>query len=145
MNHIWCSHNSWTSYLVTWWAGIKVYMWFSANRNKKVALQILTLPNSQAHEKWFFLIQSNGWTSHNDYWQFLTVITVFVGIFAICRKMTLKHILGCIGPSWQQKYLRDGSFFDDDDSALSFITGQVWTVTNAPVGCICHSQHPTTK
>jgi hypothetical protein len=34
----------------SWWVGIKVHVWFSANWNKKVALQILTLPNSQAND-----------------------------------------------------------------------------------------------
>ena len=34
----------------SWWASIKVYVWFSTNWNKKVALQMLTLPNSQAQK-----------------------------------------------------------------------------------------------
>jgi hypothetical protein len=34
----------------SWWAGIKFYVWFLA-QDKKVALQMQTFPDSQAHEK----------------------------------------------------------------------------------------------
>ena len=56
----------------SWWAGIKVYVWFSANWNKKVALQMLTLPNSQAHEKSLFLMHFQ-WLNFTSW--LLTVIT----------------------------------------------------------------------
>ena len=116
MNHFWCSHNDWTSYLVTWQLMgryIKVYVWFSANWNKKVALQILTLHDSQAHEKWqYFWCTSNDWTLHHDYWQLLTVITVFVGSFAICRKNDPKTLIGLYWPFLRTKIPERWVIFD---------------------------------
>ena len=140
----------------SWWAGIKVYVQFSANWNKKVALQMLTVLNSQAHEKWLFWCTSNGWTSRHDYWQFITVITVitvFVGIIVICRKND---------PKTNKNTLEMDHFWCTyDDWTLSLVKGQVWTVTKIDkgillfvkmttsetpdVGWISHSQHPTTK
>ena len=95
----------------SWWADIKLYVWFSANWNKKVALQMLTLPDSQAHEKCLFFMRFQ-WLNFTSW-----LLTVFESYFSFCmhfcclqQKMTPEHVLGCNDPSWQQKYLRDGSF-----------------------------------
>ena len=75
---------------------------------------MLTLPDSQAHEKCLFLMRFQ-WLNFTSW-----LLTVFESYYSFCRhfcylqqKMTPKHILGCIDPSWQQKYLRDGSFLMD--------------------------------
>ena len=109
----------------SWWAGFKVYVWFSANWNKKVALQMLTVLNSQAHKKWLFWCTSNGWTSRHDYWQFITVITVFVGIIVICSPIYNKNTLAM-----------DHFWCTYDDWILSLVTGQVWTVTKIDKGIL---------
>jgi hypothetical protein len=78
---LWCTHNDWTLYLVTWQLmdRYKVYVWSSANWNKKVALQMLILPDSQAHEKCIFLMHFQ-WL-HFTSW----LLTVFDSYYSFYR------------------------------------------------------------
>ena len=94
----------------SWWAGIKVYVWFSANWNKKIALQMLTVLDSQAHEKWLFWCTSNGWTSHHDYWQFITVIMHFC---YLQQNMTPKTYSGLYWPFLATKIPERWIIFDE--------------------------------
>ncbi len=122
----------------SWWADIKFYVWFSANWNKKVALQMLTLPDSQAHEKCSFLVCFQ-WLNFTSW-----LLTVFESYYSFCRhfcclqqKMTPKHMMGCIDPSWQQNiWGMDHFWWTSDDWTLSLVTGQVYTVTKIAEGIL---------
>jgi hypothetical protein len=121
----------------SWWADIKFYVWFSAKWNKKVALQMLTLPDSQAHEKCLFCA-SNGWTSHHDYGQFLKVISVFVGIFAVCSKKWHQNMYWAVLtlPDNKNIWEMDHFWWTSDDWTLSLVIGQVYTVTKIAEGIL---------
>ena len=142
----------------SWWAGIKVYVWFSANWNKKVALQMLTLPNSQTHKKWLYLMHFP-WLNFTSW-----LLTVFESYYSFCRHFCYLQQKWPQNIYWAVLALLDNKntlemdhfWCTYDDWTLSLVTGQVWTVTkiakgillfvkndNLPNTCWMHLPFPT--